>query len=289
MRVAGFSADADIVGRRVKVSWDVALDEGEGLGAAPRARAAAQAARLRVPRRRRRTTRSSSTTARRSRRPARRSPRSTSARRSTGGARTVTTAESVSREIDGVAVEVLRRTRTVTLRRRPQPESATARRSSTSSDRAAGLDPGTTYYYELAGDGAAGRRPRRLPRRRHPDRGAPLGPDALRPAARRSSAATTSTKGPARDTGADPGGRAGERPAAAVRRPLRRRLRPPPQPRRRAARPARRRHGRLPDAPAPGRVARLGPEPRQADPAPAPRDQVRGARSTGSPARSRAP
>src|SRR5262245_20988163 len=35
MRVGGFSADADVVGRRVKISWDVHLESGEGLGAAP--------------------------------------------------------------------------------------------------------------------------------------------------------------------------------------------------------------------------------------------------------------
>jgi phage tail-like protein len=36
MRVEGFNAVADIVGRRVKLSWDVVLDAGEGLDKAPR-------------------------------------------------------------------------------------------------------------------------------------------------------------------------------------------------------------------------------------------------------------
>ena len=35
MNVGGFTAESDIVGRRVKIAWDVQLDDGEGLGAAP--------------------------------------------------------------------------------------------------------------------------------------------------------------------------------------------------------------------------------------------------------------
>jgi hypothetical protein len=35
VKVGSFTAESDLVGRRVRVSWEVSLDEGEGLGAAP--------------------------------------------------------------------------------------------------------------------------------------------------------------------------------------------------------------------------------------------------------------
>jgi phage tail-like protein len=151
MRVAGFSADADIVGRRVRVSWEVQLDEGEGLGAAPAL----------VLRRKQRdfefpepgadggpfVVYDSGAFP----------PAGTSVvevdlgEASDRGARTMSTADSVTREIDGVAVEVLRRTRTVTFDEARNPRGYREEILDVES-RAEGLDPGTTYYYELVGD-----------------------------------------------------------------------------------------------------------------------------------------
>jgi phage tail-like protein len=150
VKVGGFSADADVVGRRVKLSWNVELESGEGLGAAPALALRRKQRDFEFPTR------------------VANDPFAVydSAAFPPAGAavteidlgeavdqdvRTVTTAESVSREIDGVAVEVLRRTRTM---RFDANRNATGYREEILDveDRAEGLDPGTTYYYELVGD-----------------------------------------------------------------------------------------------------------------------------------------
>jgi phage tail-like protein len=150
VKVGGFRANADIVGRRVKISWDVQLENGEGLGAA------------------------SALALRRKQRdfefPARAANDPFLVYDSTAfppananvveidlgeaieqDVRTVTTAESVSGDVAGVAVEVLRRTRTVRFDANRNP---TGYREEILdiNGRAEGLDPGTTYYYELVGD-----------------------------------------------------------------------------------------------------------------------------------------
>jgi phage tail-like protein len=149
MRVEGFSAVADLVGRRVKVGWDVVLDEGESPGAPA----------LSLRRKERDfefpdagggpdpfLVYDSSTFP----------PAGTAVvevdlgERAENGTRTATTAETVSREIDGVAVEVLRRTRTVTFDSARRPTRVREEILDVH-DRPAGLEPGTTYYYELSG------------------------------------------------------------------------------------------------------------------------------------------
>jgi phage tail-like protein len=150
MKVGGFSADADIVGRRVKVSWDVQLESGEGLGAAPT---------LAV----RRKQRDFEFPARVANDPflvydsSAFPPAGTNVVEVDLGeavdqdVRTVATAESVSRELDDVAVEVLRRTRTVRFDANRNPTGY--REEILDVDGSAeGLDPRTTYYYELVGD-----------------------------------------------------------------------------------------------------------------------------------------
>lgn len=157
MRVADFTAAGDIVGRRVKVSWEVVLDEGEALGPGP------------------------ALTLRRKERDFEFPPPGAGAdpflvydsaafppagtvtevelgETIAGGQRTVTTAESVSRELDGARVEVLRRTRAIAFDPARNPiryreEILDVRESPQ------GLDPGTTYYYELAGPALAAEDP----------------------------------------------------------------------------------------------------------------------------------
>jgi phage tail-like protein len=150
MKVGSFSAEADIVGRRARISWEVSLGEGEGLGAAP-ALALRRKQRdfdfpdagagddpflvydsTKFP------------------------PAGTAvAEVDLGeavdhGARTVATAQSVTREIDGLLVEVLRRTRTVSFDAARNPVGFREEILDVE-DRAEGLEPGTTYYYELVG------------------------------------------------------------------------------------------------------------------------------------------
>ena len=154
VRVGGFRAESDIVGRRVKVSWDVQLDEGEGLGAAPAL----------VLRRKQRDFEFPDAGAddpflvydSAAFPPAGAEVTEIDLGEAVDrGIRTVTTAESVSREIDGVAFEVLRRTRTVSFDAARNP-SGYREEILDVHDRAAGLEPGTTSYYELAGDGLPG-------------------------------------------------------------------------------------------------------------------------------------
>src|SRR4029077_18371902 len=112
MKIAGFSADADIVGRRVRVSWDVQLEGGEGLGAAPALRLRRKQRDFEFPA------------------PVANDPflvyDSTAfppananvveidlGEAAEQDVRTVATADSVSRTLDGGGVEVLRRTRTI--------------------------------------------------------------------------------------------------------------------------------------------------------------------------------
>ena len=149
MRVENFSAAGDVVGRRVRVSWDVVLDEGERPGAGQ-------------PLTLRRKERDFEFPAPGAADPflvydsARFPPAGATVTEVdlgetlAGGQRTVATAESVSREVDGVAVEVLRRTRAIAFDAARNPvgyreEILDVR------DGVQGLDPGTTYYYELGG------------------------------------------------------------------------------------------------------------------------------------------
>lgn len=152
MKVEGFSAVADVVGRRAKVSWDVILADGEGLEAAP------------------------ALTLRRKERdfefpapggedpflvydsdrfPPAADPASAVTEVDLGewveqGLRTVGTAQSISRVIDGVPVEVLRRTRAIAFDAARNPVRLRDEILDLH-DRRDGLAPGTTYYYELEG------------------------------------------------------------------------------------------------------------------------------------------
>jgi phage tail-like protein len=158
VRVGAFSADADIVGRRVRVSWEVQLDEGEGMGAAPAL----------VLRRKQRDFEFPESGAggdpfvvydSTAFPPAGVSVAEVDLGEAVDrGARTVATAQSVTREIDGISVEVLRRTRTVTFDAARNPQSYREEILDVE-DRAEGLEPGTTYYYELLGDGLPERGP----------------------------------------------------------------------------------------------------------------------------------
>jgi phage tail-like protein len=149
MRVGSFTAESDVVGRRVRVSWEVELAEGEGVGAAPAL----------VLRRKQRDFEFAD--------PGPGDPflvYDSAAFPPAGagvaeidlgeavedGVRTVTTAESVSRELGGVPVEVLRRTRTLRFDAARVP-TGWREEILDVEDRAEGLEPGTTYYYELTG------------------------------------------------------------------------------------------------------------------------------------------
>src|SRR4029077_12597588 len=67
------------------------------------------------------------------------------------GVRTATTVDSISLPIDDVPVEVLRRPRTVSFDAARNPTGYRDEILDVAA-RAEGLDPGTTYYYELVGD-----------------------------------------------------------------------------------------------------------------------------------------
>jgi phage tail-like protein len=161
VKVESFSAAADIVGRRVKVSWEVSLEPGEGLGAAPRL----------VLRRKERDFEFLAPAA---------GPDpflvyDSAAFPSAGadvvelqlgetveqGTKVRVVAESASRVIDGVPVEVLRRTRAVAFD--PDGEPAGYREEILDvHERPEGLEPGTTYYYELTGPELPGADPDRF-------------------------------------------------------------------------------------------------------------------------------
>jgi phage tail-like protein len=150
MNVSAFTAESDIVGRRIKLSWEVELDEGEGLGAAPAVALRRKERDFEFPE------------------PgadddpflayasAAFPPQSgTVTEIDLGeavedGVRTVTTAESVSLTTEVGPFEVLRRTRTVRFDAARNP---TGYRDEILdvAGRAEGLEPGTTYYYELVG------------------------------------------------------------------------------------------------------------------------------------------
>jgi len=149
VKVEGFKAVADIVGRRVKISWDVVLEGGEGLGAAPAVMLRRKERDFEFPP------------------PAAADPflvYDSASFPQAGtqineidlgetledGARTVTTAESAAREIGGVPVEVLRRTRAVAFDAARNPMRFREEILDVH-DRPEGLTPGTTYYYELTG------------------------------------------------------------------------------------------------------------------------------------------
>lgn len=158
MRVEGFAAVADVVGRRVTISWDLVPEGGETLPAAPAL----------VLRRKERDFEF----------PPRRPndpfivydggafpPAGTKVTeidlgtRVTEDSRTGTIAESAARVIDGRPTEVLRRTRATTFG--PDGELLCRRESILDvHGRADGLVPGTTYYYELTGAPAPSPAPR---------------------------------------------------------------------------------------------------------------------------------
>jgi phage tail-like protein len=155
VRVESFNAAADLVGRRVKVAWDVVLEEGEGVGAAPAVVLRRKERDFEFP-----------------------DPSGgpdpflvyDSAAFPPAGAavtevdlgetreadrRTVTTAQSVSREVEGLPVEVLRRTRAVTFDAARNPVRLREEILDVH-DRPDGLEPGTAYYYELSGPSLPG-------------------------------------------------------------------------------------------------------------------------------------
>jgi phage tail-like protein len=202
VRVGAFTAESDIVGRRVKVSWEVGLDEGEPLGAAPAL----------VLRRKERDFEF----------PAAGSDDDPFLVYATAafppaegavveidlgeavdqGVRTVTTAESVSLPFDGVQVEVLRRTRTVSFDAARNPTGFRDEIIDVAG-RPEGLEPGTTYYYELAGDALPTDDPDAFRAAATPTevhRSGKLLYDLLPAIVRRHDV----TKAPARDTGAVP-------------------------------------------------------------------------------------
>ena len=147
MRIEAFGAVADIVGRRVRVGWDVELDGGEQPSGIPRVRIRRKERDFEFPA------------------PAAGDPflvydsahfppagtevtEVDLGQSLEGGVRTVAAAESVSRVVNGTAVEVLRRTRATTFDQGGRP----VRRREEILDvqgAATGLDPGTPYYYEL--------------------------------------------------------------------------------------------------------------------------------------------
>jgi len=150
VKVEHFTALADIVGRRVRVSWEVVLEPGEGLAAAPELTLRRKERDFEFP-----------------------APDGGSdpflvydsvafppagttvtevdlGETRVNGGRVVTTAASVSRPLEGVAVEVLRRTRAIAFDAARNPIRLREEILDVH-DRAAGLASGTTYYYELTG------------------------------------------------------------------------------------------------------------------------------------------
>lgn len=149
MRIDPLTATADIVGRRALVAWRIALDDGEGVAAVPPVALRRKQRDFEFP-----------------------DPGGgpdpflifdSAAFPPAGGTvtevdlgetlsqgmRTVTTVQSVSREVDGVPVEVLRRTRAVTFDARRMPVAVGEEILDVGGG--PGLEPGTTYYYELSG------------------------------------------------------------------------------------------------------------------------------------------
>lgn len=202
MNVGGFTAESDIVGRRVKISWDVHLDEGEGLGAAPTL----------VLRRKERDFEFPAPGAGDDpflvyASAAFPPPGGTVTEIDLGeavadGIRTVTTVDSISLPIDDVPVEVLRRTRTVSFDAGRNPTGFRDEILDVAA-RAEGLDPGTTYYYELVGDALPANDPgafRAVATPTEVHRSGRMLYDQLPAIVRRHDV----TKGPARDSGAVP-------------------------------------------------------------------------------------
>jgi phage tail-like protein len=149
VKVQDFRAVADIVGRRARVSWDVVLDPGETMAAAPKL----------TLRRKKRDFEFPASGARDpfvvyssdAFPPAATAVTEVDLGEAVeNGRRTVSTAESVSRVIDSMPVEVLRRTRTIAFDAQRIPVRYREEILDVS-DRAQGLEPGTTYYYELDG------------------------------------------------------------------------------------------------------------------------------------------
>lgn len=148
MRIEDFTADADIVGRRVRVSWEVALDPGETPAQIPRVTLRRKERDFEFPA------------------PGADDPflvYDSSAfpppgtevtevdlggRPPEAGSRSVAAAESAAIAVEGRPAEVLRRTRTTIFDAAGTP---TRRREEILDlhGRPFGLEPGTTYYYEL--------------------------------------------------------------------------------------------------------------------------------------------
>lgn len=152
MRIEGFTATGDVVGRRVKISWDVVLDADESIADIPELTLRAKERDFAFPAGDDFTVYDSADFP----------PTGTTVtdidrggELLAGGGRRVAGAESAARMIDGRAVEVLRRTRTTTVR----PDGTPAVRHEEVLDvgpDGMGRTPRTTYYYELTvADGAA--------------------------------------------------------------------------------------------------------------------------------------
>jgi phage tail-like protein len=147
MNVDRFSATADIIGRRVKISWDVALAEGEGLDKAPRL----------VLRRKERDFEFPAVTGvdtfvvydSGALPPGTTVTEVDLGETRTDGMRTSTLARSISRRTGDVSVEVLRHTRTITYDQQRRPVRYRDEIIDVH-DSATGLTPGTTYYYQLS-------------------------------------------------------------------------------------------------------------------------------------------
>jgi hypothetical protein len=145
MRIESFLASADIVGRRVKVSWDVVLDPGEQVGAVPQLTLRAKQRDFEFPPAGDFVVYDSASFP----------PAGTTVTDIdlggallAGGGRAVTSAESVARAGAGGPVEVLRRTRTTTLRPDGTPASRHEEVLDVGPD-GSGRQPRTPYYYEL--------------------------------------------------------------------------------------------------------------------------------------------
>jgi phage tail-like protein len=156
MRIEGFAAVADVVGRRVKVRWNVVLDDGDALTGVPAITVRRKERDFEFPD------------------PAAVGDDPFTVYDSTefppqgatvtevdlggvllpDGSRRTALAESAARTVDGQTVEVLRRTRTTTI----DPNGRVLQRSEEVLDvtgTGLGLEPRTSYYYQLAvADGA---------------------------------------------------------------------------------------------------------------------------------------
>ncbi|MGH9277029.1 MAG: phage tail protein [Acidimicrobiales bacterium] len=147
MRIEGFTAVADVVGRRVKASWEVVAEGDESLAAAPQLVLRRKERDFELP------PRASGDPFLVYDSAAFPPPGTTVTELDLGGAvvdggHTVTVAESASAVIAGTPTEVLRRTRTTTF----GPDERARRRREEILDvagRPEGLAPGTTLYYQL--------------------------------------------------------------------------------------------------------------------------------------------